>query len=88
MGPSESKAPKTDWWYTELEAARFWNYRLGDWFHEDQDVRNHCVVHYIEHGLREGYAAEMMRPKDGDPKPKQIITPEDYARHSQRRVVG
>lgn len=41
-----------------MEAARFFNYTLGEWEKEHHVTKARVIAHYLEHGIRKGYADE------------------------------
>jgi hypothetical protein len=86
-GPKEkSPAPKSDWNYTELEAARFWGYNVGQWLLEDRHVKNIAVAHYLEHNTREAFTAERHREQADKDKAREHPTT-DFSKFSQRKVL-
>ncbi len=78
-----------DWEYVEMEACRFWGYTLGVWLKEHHEIKARVIAYYIEHGMREEYAAEKIeasRPGgkvDAGPVPGWASA--DYHQFSQRR---
>lgn len=54
----------------DREAARFFHYTLGAWLRESVTIRGRVLQHYIEHGMREAYAAEQTKAafaREGSP---------------------
>lgn len=52
------------------EAARFRGYRQSDWEREHWQMKARVLAHYLEHQLREAYAAEQANAKAKKQEPK------------------
>lgn len=80
--------PKADWDYIGYEAARWWGYTVGEWEREETVYAAKAIAHYMEHNMREGYAAER-RKEEADPKkPKQDDFYKDVFKSRARKRDG
>ena len=60
-----------DWSYVELEAAREFNYTLGEWMREEVWVKARVIAHWYERNLREAYASEP--ESEEEPKGRDLL---------------